>query len=308
MKLNALVSAGLALGLFFSLGSLMAADFSVLCNLDLEKNAGCTIKLTGAISKGDAKKLTKVLARPVPAIGIYRTLLLDSPGGDVEEALQVAELVRRALLETSTFRVPLGGEDETQLGFYPCASACFLVWAAGTLREHSTSAEGPVVRDGKRLRGQPAGLGLHRPYFGTDDYKTSDISKLARKQQEVTALVREYLKREAIPEALIEEMMRRSSRDILWLENGTVRSREIPEIAPWFEELLIARCGHDPILEKRELDRREEALQQGPEIGMQYMKTDPQYRAYVESKRRTNTCLFSDLRRPAQKLFQSAGS
>jgi hypothetical protein len=67
-------------------------------------------------------------------------------------------------------------------------------------------------RDGSQSR---FGLGLHRPYFTAVTYQNSDPATIARKQQDVTEALRQYLRREAIPDQLVEEMIRRSSRGSL---------------------------------------------------------------------------------------------
>src|SRR6266849_913255 len=81
-----------------------AADFRSACDYKIEVEAGCAILMTGTIRAGDAKKLRDELAKPAPPPGFYRTLVLSSPGGDVAEALKVGDVVREALLQTTTYR------------------------------------------------------------------------------------------------------------------------------------------------------------------------------------------------------------
>lgn len=223
-----------------SASSAEAASFTTACNSLLERRNGCSIELVGTIVSGDADRLLAILSNGSGSPHGWFYLVLDSGGGDVVEALKVADVVRQALLETTTVRIDVPPEialRSPERQFLRCASACFLVWSAGA-RRHHYSAE--IEKIGH------VGLGLHRPSFSKDAYSTADIGQLARESQAVAEMVRQYLRREAIPEQLIEEMMRRSSREIMWLDDDEKSTLSIPEMAPWYEEMLIARCNFDP--------------------------------------------------------------
>jgi hypothetical protein len=189
-----------ALGLYVSLSSASASTFSVACDHKREVNRqGCTIKQSGTIERGDADRLRQVIREPLNGAWIYDSLVLDSPGGEVDEALKVATVVRDAMLRTdTTYLIDNDVLERMRKNHQPlpksqfaCVSACFLVWISGT--EH-----GSITISGN-LRGGPVGIGLHRPYFATDAY-TNTPSKIAEAQQSMTAIVREYLRREQVPE------------------------------------------------------------------------------------------------------------
>ena len=94
---------------------------------------GAVVELGGIIEPGDDARLAAALATtPRP-----RGLSLSSLGGNVQAALALGEAVRREGLATT---VPARGV---------CASACGLVWLAGT----------------PRAMGQDAHVGLHAAYL-----------------------------------------------------------------------------------------------------------------------------------------------
>src|SRR5438105_3580382 len=110
------------------------ATFSLHCDGELEGRNTCVVVMHGEVEAGDADKLRRVI---VSTPRFIRHLVLDSPGGNVNEALRVAAVVRRAMLPTTTYRAGIG-----VLTRYVCASSCFLIWVSGPIREHSTSATG----------------------------------------------------------------------------------------------------------------------------------------------------------------------
>ncbi len=92
-----------------------------------------TLVLSGIIEAGDDAKVTAALARePRPT-----TLVLSSLGGNVQAALAIGTLVRRDGLRTAVATRAV------------CASACGLVWLAGT----------------SRTLGQDGHVGLHAAYL-----------------------------------------------------------------------------------------------------------------------------------------------
>src|SRR5438105_3703026 len=96
-RLLALVAGGLTIPLL-GVTSVVAADFTRNCTPskgDPSRNH-CNVKMTGSIQPGDANRLETFLFRKenrdLVAIG---WIVLDSPGGDVNEAIQLASVMRR---------------------------------------------------------------------------------------------------------------------------------------------------------------------------------------------------------------------
>lgn len=75
--------------------------------------AGTAIKATGPIRAGDATKLENLVRDATVDEKGLRRIILESPGGEVGEAVRVAEIIRN-----NNFVTLVGGE---------CASACAMV-------------------------------------------------------------------------------------------------------------------------------------------------------------------------------------
>ena len=246
---------------------------------------GCTIKLTGPIEPGDESRLREIirkpLSQPVSEVWFYHTLLLDSLGGDVSEALRLATLVREAILTTSTWRLDGNPTNASGTGkppsmpreHWPCVSACFLVWVAGAER---TSWSGKLPAYGN------VGIGLHRPYFAQSVYRQPP-NKVAELQQAMTASVTEYLRREQISEFFIQKMLERSSREVYWL-NESGDEFALNGRAPWFEEMMIARCNFDPAYDRAMEARMVRRSQDGRR------EDDAEQRRWLNWKQTYNAC------------------
>jgi hypothetical protein len=81
-----------------------------------QQNQGMAIAIVGEITTGDYEKF-KAMAAKLPAKSF---VALDSDGGIILEAIQIGEMVRAKKFRT------VAGEV--------CASACALIWVAGTER------------------------------------------------------------------------------------------------------------------------------------------------------------------------------
>ena len=271
-----------------------SSTFSVSCSSKMEMSRrGCTVKLSGKIEAGDAARLRAVIRDPLYGDWTYNTLLLDSLGGDVSEALRLAQMVREAMLRTSTIldtgALAKGSAGARTRSNWPCVSACFLVWVAGTERESYSAvikAEGEV------------GIGLHRPYFSPNTYADSP-AKVAELQQAMTTAVQDYLRREHVPERFIEKMLESSSRDVYWLrESGDPFA--LNGRAPWFEEMMIARCAWDPAYEREKDQYATNAF-----MSKKRLTDDPKYQAYLSWRRSYNACEY-EIRRQSQANIQRA--
>jgi len=176
------------------------------------------INLSGEIKPKDAEKL----AVYYKTNNIAKSIFIDSPGGDLIEAIRIAEIVQLLQLQVV---VPKGKY---------CTSACFLVFLAGNGR----TAVGTI--DGKLDNRMPVGyVGLHRPYLGS--VENNNKSQLA--QSTAMKKVIKYLDNQLVPRRLIDMMMSRPSNDIYWLTSDDIE--EIGDYAPAQEELYISKCGYD---------------------------------------------------------------
>lgn len=112
--------------------------------------------MTGEITAGDAERLAAIFVAIKPTANYYpypNLLYLNSPGGDVSEAIRIADLVK--MLGISVATVPNGKGA--------CASSCFLIYAAALER----SASGIDTLRAEGHKGNLGPLGVHRPYLRT---------------------------------------------------------------------------------------------------------------------------------------------
>jgi hypothetical protein len=84
--------------------------------------------LDGEIEPGDAQSLRNVIKRSNDANRLVSAIRLNSPGGNLGEGARLADMIRYGHIPTV---VPAGAQ---------CASACFLVFAAGPEKYASYSA------------------------------------------------------------------------------------------------------------------------------------------------------------------------
>lgn len=200
-----------------------------------------TVVLTGPIVAGDAERLVKTLLTSMyPGLSAvlqpqYRgaqTIRLDSPGGSVEEAFKIANLVQALHVRTE---VSGGGK---------CASACFFIFLAG--QERTAIGFDPKLGLVPYATGY---VGLHRPYLAAETFKEEDASTSMKQQQQLMSRIRQYLGAENVPQMLVDAMMSRPSTDVYWLTDDDLES--LGEYSPAYEELLIAKCGYDRKLTDR---------------------------------------------------------
>jgi 23S rRNA A1618 N6-methylase RlmF len=100
-----------------------------------------------------------------------------------------------------------------------------------------------------------------------------------------------------VPDKLIDEMMRRSSKEIYWLDS-LEGADDLDQRAPWFEELMISKCGFDPAF-----DRQVNSLG-GAEIITGKKISKEKKERYFAWRQNYNTCEYA-FRRTSQAKFIS---
>lgn len=209
----------LAIVLWLSIAGILAGAREVLA-LDISSTAERTI-FSGVIKPGDAEQIIKSKAI------LWRAQIeLDSLGGDVDDAIKIAALIKTFQVDTL---VPKGAK---------CASACFFLFLAGQHRLAMGRVQNVVSKS------YPMGfVGLHRPYLTPDSFNKTDKLDAIENQQVAMNKVRDYLVAEKVPNKLIDEMMGRPSNDIYWLTAEDLSL--LGEYRPAFEEIAIARCKYE---------------------------------------------------------------
>ena len=156
------------------------------------------------------------------------TLLLNSPGGDVDEAIKIGRLARELMAKVSVhgnllytlgtphgtklerfgqkyppYRVGLvaikAGDSLTEQDLVRCYSACVLIFYGGVDRGVSDNWDQRTDRE----KSIPA-IGLHRPYFAAEAY--ASLSPIEAKQQYaiLDKEVRDYLVEMGAPQDLAD--------------------------------------------------------------------------------------------------------
>lgn len=166
--------------------------------------------ITGRILPGDAATMLRAIKMEVRRTkNTELVIVLNTPGGDVLEALRIAEIIEKLAL-------PVTVEGH-------CVSACFFLFVSGA---------GHVARHNS--------VGLHRPYLKSPHETEESLNK----QKQLILAVRKYFEAKNIPSNLLDLMMSRPSTDVYWLTTSDLLS--IGEYPPELEELFIAKCGYDP--------------------------------------------------------------
>lgn len=145
----------------------------------------CEVKLNGAITLKDADQIA-ALVRRMDERADNLTIVLDSPGGDVNSAMVIGRLLRR--MQGTAVIAPRA----------TCASACVLVLAGGVNRRF--------------LSGR---VGIHSPYDPTD--LPADYAAAKKKLDSIRKAVSAYLEEMNIAPALFDEMLRTPAHQIKYL-------------------------------------------------------------------------------------------
>lgn len=147
------------------------------------------------------------------------TALLNSPGGDVGEALVFAEAFNKGFFTTIV----------TDHGI--CYSACTIMFAAGSIR----------VLAGKGR------LGFHRLSLRG---KEIDIRKAQAATDPVNQRVKDFLNSVGFPAVLVEKMNETPPTDLFVIDQSWVSSHGIDSqlsYQPAFLDIVEKNCGFDPL-------------------------------------------------------------
>ena len=169
----------------------------------------------GELTEGDAetfRALVDLVLRD--GLRVHR-VRLNSPGGLVDEALAIGDIVRTLKLDTVA---------PTKIVWDAvCESACFYIWAAG------------IDRYGEDI-------GIHRPYFDPQNFARLSPSNASAEYQKLADLVAGKLEGWGIPNLLVRRMLSASSQQVFPL---SPEDFQLLRNDPAFSELLISRCGED---------------------------------------------------------------
>ncbi|MEO8882048.1 MAG: hypothetical protein ABI377_01300, partial [Devosia sp.] len=189
--------------------------------------------LSGEIFAGDSDALLSKILADENRFLAHNKIIVASDGGDVVEALKIAQLVKS--LYSSLAVGPLTGR---------CVSACFFIYAVAAEREV----------DGDKL------LGINRPFIADNQTLSATQTSPAKLAAPATdaavspvvsvglTQVRAFLQDNAVPSYLVDEMFRHGSNDAYWLSADD--EKNLGPRSESFKQFLAAKCAWDEELER----------------------------------------------------------
>ena len=218
-----------------ALGIGIAITFAYLnaCAATFSWPTPTALRMSGQIVEGDVDRFVRAI-RDQTKRGSERllyTVELDSPGGSVQEAVKLAELLDILFIDTV---VPKGSV---------CASSCFFLFLSGNTRY----AEGfrALTTDPSPTLGH---LAVHRPFIAAQAERPSQFHSTGQQQSELMTITRSYLTTRQVPQYLIERMMQQPSNESYILSAEDIQ--EIGKYKPAFEELLVSKCSYRKSLDQ----------------------------------------------------------
>jgi hypothetical protein len=168
----------------------------------IETDTQTWLVASGEIRSGDAKRLRQFLVNNYTKWALggpnggKAALLLNSPGGDVEEAIQLAQVLREAFV-TAAVMPPV-----------VCASACFFLYVGAAKRLAASRPGG--------------GLAIHRPYFPAEVARQMSAKRAQVANSAAYAKAKRWLQDQLVPQVLIDRMFSLSSTQAYWLTNTDI--------------------------------------------------------------------------------------
>jgi hypothetical protein len=163
-----------------------SAAFTAEIKASTSKEGKTIVFLDGAIADGDSDSLKAIIRQSNDANRVVSGIRLNSPGGSLLEGAKLADIVRYGKISTV---VPNGAT---------CASACFIVFAAGTEKYASYGSE----------------IGVH----GASNKETGQESG------DATVSMGRMAKDLGVPEKIIGKMVVTPAAEIVWLSPDDLRS------------------------------------------------------------------------------------
>ncbi len=197
------------------------------------------IDISGEIKRGDYDEFVQA----IKTVGKNKnrkaqiSLNLNSPGGDLLEAMKIGRLVRRLRIGTH-----VGHMWEISNGEEPvfCGSSCFFILVAGISRRVSDSWK--LFSDGRPPELDIPPIGIHRPFFKEEYLSDQSLWKAEKDFKSLETATTKYLKDMGVPINFIEKMYLIKSDNVRLLTKEQF-VREIGEKPGYFEEWITAKCG-----------------------------------------------------------------
>jgi hypothetical protein len=193
------------------------------------------IEISGMITKADVAKLVKVIPYAIESSvakknnrGFARpVVLLNSPGGDLNAAMEMGRILRQHF----SWTMVISGAE--------CSSSCIFLLASGVVR----SAFGDTLR-----------LGIHRHRYDANAFSRLSPTAAKEKYDQQLVMIRDYLREMGISDALFIEMSQVSSGGIKYLSRGRADELNLlgddPAFAEWVRSKDTQKFGDTWIRER----------------------------------------------------------
>lgn len=155
------------------------------------KDGRITIAISGEISPGDAGVFTSIVKQANDAGKLVANIRLNSEGGNLFEGVKLADAIRFGKMSTNV------GKSAT------CASACFLIFAAGATKFASYGAQ----------------IGIHG---ASDESGQETVSSNA-----ATVSMAKIAKELGVPPAIIGRMVVTPPNEMVWLSPQDLQSMSV---------------------------------------------------------------------------------
>jgi hypothetical protein len=238
------------------------------------------VSISGVIEKGDLE-LTVDAARTALLTGSNTlAFLLNSPGGDVAEAMKIGRLIRDLMATTYVYGTMLYtpgagdvsgleamGESFSQVRFHlvpipdgvlpddedigRCYSACVLIFYGGVDRFVSDNSD---ARRGLSSQSPYPVMGLHRPFFAQDQFALLSPTEARTAYAQLEREVRGYLREMGASEEVAARMFNSASNELDLVPQSEFENLYVRQ-EPFIDEWLIAKCdafGPGAALERAE--------------------------------------------------------
>jgi hypothetical protein len=227
------------------------------------------IEIRGAIEAGDLAKVQDVAAgmanRQASAGRQPLIFHLNTPGGDLNEAMKIGRFFRDVLASVESYGriiVATGSKEEqdfiiskdppdrdyvalaadaplTDKDIVRNYSAGILMFLGAVKRAHRDNSD---QRQGFYKQRSIPVMGIHRPYISKEIFARLSPSQAQDAYKLLETAVRRYMLDMGAPQSLVDRMFTRASNEIELIPADQFRTMYKPEES-FLQEWLIAKCG-----------------------------------------------------------------
>lgn len=241
----------------------------------------CDIIIDGEIERDDGDKFSSLVSDLIRSDNVIETVYLMSPGGLIDEAMQIGTILRNGLINTESPRmgkfVPFMPSDDRDSNIARCRNVCFdyftlfirsknkgYISSETAQRNHEenfmpdffeefaivnpntqcASACALIFLAGIERRGT---IGVHHIFLPSSQ---TDYSTLEEILTGGTSKIRNFLTEMRITPSVVERIFSTESREISWLETYNTGATD-----PIFQEYLNSNCSQLTPKDEEEFSR-----------------------------------------------------